>query len=62
MKLRVTPLRFRTMKGPMRTEWYIEFFDWCVLGWSWLYHHGFIKFHHKDDALEYIRIYNSLKK
>ena len=41
MRLRVKPMRFRTKKGKMKTEWLVEYFDIWMLDWDWLYHHGY---------------------
>lgn len=60
-RLRVTPWRFRTNKGKMKTRWVIEYYDF-ILGWEDLYHHGYVTFSKKEDAMEYLRLYNSLKK
>ena len=61
MRLRVTPLRFRTDRGKIKTKWEIEYFS-LMWGWEYLYHRGFVGFTKKEDALEYLRLYNSLKK
>lgn len=60
--LRVTPWRFKTRKGKMVTEFLIERYESLLLGWEWLFHHGLVSFPTRAEALEYVRIYNAVRK
>ena len=60
--LRITPFRFKTRKGKMVTEFLIERYEDLILGWEWLFHHGLVTFPTRTEALEYVRIYNAVRK
>lgn len=60
--LRITPLRFKTRKGKMVTEFLIERYEDLILGWEWIFHHGLVSFPTRTEALEYVRIYNAVRK
>lgn len=60
MILRVSPLRFRMKSGKRMTKWIVEKFT--LLGWDWIYHHGLVGFRKKEDADEFVRLYNAIKK
>ena len=53
-------MRYRTKGGLMTTRWIVEKFT--LLGWDWIYHHGFVGFRAKADAEEFVRLYNAIKK
>ena len=59
--IRITPFRYRTRKGKTRTEFLIELKDF-PFGWEWLFHHGLVYFTTRTEALEYVRIYNAVRK
>lgn len=60
--LRIKPWRFKTRKGKIRTEFLIERYESLLFGWDLLYHHGLVTFPTRTEALEYVRIYNAVRK
>jgi hypothetical protein len=60
--IRITPFRYRTRKGKTTTEYLIERKDFFLFGWEFLFHHGLVKFPTRTEALEYVRLYNAVRK
>ena len=46
----------------MVTEFLIERYEDLLFGWEWLFHHRLVTFPTRTEALEYVRIYNAVRK